>query len=171
MKIRHFVYFSTLILLVLLQASWLSHLTLWGVQPALYLAFLVWLGHVEGSQTAQVTGFLAGIGFDLISGFPLGVHSFIFAVTGFLFGMAKGKVFYDSILFPMMMSSLAVLLKYLLIFFLSQIFALKTQGYPLFDLRFLLEIGFTALVSPLFFLVFQKVRGRFIRHYGGFEHG
>ena len=171
MKIRHLIYFLTLVLLVILQASWLSHLTLWGVQPALYLAFLVWLGHVEGSQTAQITGFLAGIVFDIFSGFPIGFYSFIFAVTGFIFGMAKGTVFYDAILFPMLMSSLYVLLKYLLILLLSQIFALKTRGYLLFDVRFLLELGFTALVSPLFFLFFQKVRGRFIRHYGGFENG
>ncbi len=171
MRLRYFVYVLVLGLLIFLQASWLRMVALWDVVPQLSLVYLVWLAHVEGTQTAQLTGFIAGIFLDLFSGLPVGLSSFILALTGFLFGLGKGKVFYDPVFVPMLMAFLSVLLKYILLYILGNIFALRIIESSIFNLKVLIEILYTAVLAPLFFLIFTKVRNRFVRSYGGFENG
>ncbi len=66
------------------QAILLPPLSLWGVRPDLFLLLVVWLGLHVSPESATVQGFFVGLCQDALSGGPLGLRAFSFALLGFL---------------------------------------------------------------------------------------
>ncbi len=171
MKLRYFVYFIVIVLLLTIQATWVAQVFQWGSQPSLYLVFLLWIGYQEGKQPAQILGFLSGIVIDLLIGIPLGVSSFVLALFGYFAGIAKGRFFYDSIFYPIVISALAVLYKQMMYMLVFGMFQIKMSASTFFSGHWVLELSLTSILSPIVFSLASLVKSRFVRSYGGFTGG
>jgi rod shape-determining protein MreD len=66
------------------QEVLLPPLSLWGVRPDLFLLLVFLLSLRVGPESATVQGFLIGLCQDALSGGPLGLRAFSFALLGFL---------------------------------------------------------------------------------------
>jgi len=104
-----------------------------------------------GSMKGQISGFAAGIIEDVVSLSPIGFHAFIKTVSGFLFGLTRGKIFMDPVFMPLVLTAGATLLKYLLAALLGVIFVSSGLVEPVFTAKMGIEIGLNALISPFLF--------------------
>ncbi len=66
------------------QEVLLPPVSLWGVRPDLFLLLVFFLSLCASPEGATVEGFLIGLCQDALSGGPLGLRAFSFALLGFL---------------------------------------------------------------------------------------
>jgi len=89
-----------LFLVVILQASAVPHLRIWGVFPDLPLILVVSWSLLRGSRAGLVWGLVAGLFLDLLSGTPAGAAMAALGTVGFLAGLARRSVFRAQLLLP-----------------------------------------------------------------------
>lgn len=138
-------------LTVIVQSTLLSRVPIFGVTPDLALILLIFFSNRMGSMKGQISGFAAGIIEDVVSLSPIGFHAFIKTVSGFLFGLTRGKIFIDPVFMPLVLTAGATLLKYLLAALLGVIFVSSGLVEPVFTAKMGIEIGLNALISPFLF--------------------
>jgi rod shape-determining protein MreD len=138
-------------LTVIVQSTLLSRVPIFGVTPDLALILLIFFSNRMGSMKGQISGFAAGIIEDVVSLSPIGFHAFIKTVSGFLFGLTRGKIFMDPVFMPLVLTAGATLLKYLLAALLGVIFVSSGLVEPVFTAKMGIEIGLNALISPFLF--------------------
>lgn len=142
---------ATVCLFVLLQSTILKFIAIEGVIPDISLIAIVFLANKNGRILGETAGFAAGIAEDLLSLSPLGFHALLKTVLGFLFGFTKGVVFLDAVLMPVLMTSVATVLKLILISILNAFIHLPSLTFAFFSFQTLIEIGYTLLLSPFIF--------------------
>ena len=84
----------------------------------------------------------------------MGLHSFVFTVLGFLYGMLYGKYNVRRFFFPFMLGLSATFLKMGVLFLLKLLFGQSIQVYSLFAVSFWIEVAENALCAPLLFMLF-----------------
>jgi rod shape-determining protein MreD len=82
-----------LMVAVILQATVVPHLTIWGVFPDLPVLIVVNWSLLRGVSEGAVWGFVAGLAVDLLSGAPFGAATLALTTAGLLAGMARATVF------------------------------------------------------------------------------
>ncbi len=144
-----------LVAAVILQTTVLHHVAILDVKPDLALIILVFFSIRRGAWIGQTAGFTMGLVEDFLSLSPLGFHSFIKTLIGYVYGNIHGKIYVDPIFFPLLIVLTATMLKGLLMVVLIFIFniSLSFEGY--FSWRFWLEAGYNLLLTPLVFLVLR----------------
>lgn len=70
----------------MIQATWLSRVTLWGARPELLLLVVLMWSVVRGADEGVLWAFLGGLMMDLFSGGPLGAMALALVVASFLSG-------------------------------------------------------------------------------------
>ncbi|TFG59435.1 MAG: rod shape-determining protein MreD [Spirochaetales bacterium] len=154
-RIRFWVPPLILIGCTILQTTLLRKLSILGATPDLSLILLVFFANTLGSMRAQVTGFLGGIVEDVLSLSPLGFHTLIKTITGYLFGITKGKIFIDPIIIPIVLVLVASFLKAVLgILFIGLFRITVIEGA--FSVKLWVEIGMNSLLAPFIF-AFMKL--------------
>ncbi len=113
---------------ILLQSTILNRIAIRGVRPDLALIVLIFVSMRRGSMVGQVSGFAAGLFEDLMNVSPLGFHSLMRTVIGYLYGIFAGNVFIDPFLMPMVLTVIATILKGLLAGIISAIFGSGLLG-------------------------------------------
>lgn len=136
---------------VILQSTLLSRVSVWGVTPDIALILIVFFSNRFGSMRGEISGFASGLVEDFISLSPLGFHTFIKTISGFLFGLTKGNIFLDPVFMPVLLTAAATLLKHLLAALLGALFVVPDLLEPVFTAKFGIEIGLNALISPFLF--------------------
>lgn len=136
---------------VIVQSTLLTRISVFGVTPDLALILIVFFSNRTGSMKGQISGFAAGIIEDIISLAPIGFHAFIKTVSGFLFGLTRGKLFLDPVFMPLVLTAGATLLKYLLAALLGVLFVSPGLLEPVFNAKMGIEIGLNAVISPFLF--------------------
>ncbi|HET6485661.1 MAG TPA: rod shape-determining protein MreD [Spirochaetia bacterium] len=147
-----------LVVCVLLQSTILGRVALRGVRPDLALIVLVFVSLRRGSMVGQVSGFVTGFLEDLMNVSPLGFHSLLRAVLGFLFGLLSGNVFVDPFLMPMILTVVATILKGLLAGIVSAVFGVTASGFITFAGRLWIEVGYNGLLAPFLFALLGLFR-------------
>ena len=147
-----------LVVCILLQSTILSRVALRGVRPDLALIVLVFVSLRRGSMVGQVSGFVTGFLEDLMNVSPLGFHSLLRAVLGFLFGLLSGNVFVDPFLMPMILTVVATILKGLLAGIVSAVFGVTASGFITFAGRLWIEVGYNGLLAPFLFALLGLFR-------------
>jgi len=99
-----------LVVVVILQAAVVPHLTVWGVFADLPVLFVVSWGLLRGPKEGTLWGFIAGIVVDLISGAPFGAATLSLMVVGFLSGLGKNSIFAGHFVFPVVTMFLSTIL-------------------------------------------------------------
>jgi rod shape-determining protein MreD len=145
-----------------LQSTILQHIAILNVTPDLALLVLLLVSLRNGSMVGQFSGFFAGFVQDFISSAPLGFHSLINVVVGFLYGIFKGNFFIDKILVPVVIALTGTLLKALLSNILGWLFPSAIPSYSFVSVRFWVEAGYNTVLSPLVFLLIGFIRPLFI---------
>ena len=84
----------------------MPHLTVARVQPDLVLAAVVCWALFRGPSDGALSGFLAGIALDLLSGAPFGVHTFATTIVGAVAGFGAALIPREH---TMLLPSMAVL--------------------------------------------------------------
>ena len=137
--------------LAVMQSTLLRFAAIAGVQPDLVLIVVIFLANKNGSMVGQVVGFLAGLVLDIMGLAPLGFYALIYTVSGAVFGLTRGKMFLDPVFLPLLFGVVAVLVKGLLGLLVATLFSIDPVSARLFSGRFLIEIGYTAILVPVLF--------------------
>jgi rod shape-determining protein MreD len=140
-----------LVICILLQSTIFRYIALRGVRPDLALLVLVFVSMRRGSMVGQVSGFATGFLEDLMNVSPLGFHSLLRTVIGFLYGLLSGNVFIDPFLMPIILGVVATLLKGVLAGIISAIFGLTASGFITFTGRIWIEVGYNGVIAPFLF--------------------
>ena len=149
-RITLFTIFA-LALCVLLQSTLLNRIAIKGVRPDLALIVLIFVSMRRGSMVGQVSGFAAGIFEDLMNVSPLGFHSLMRTLIGYLYGIFAGNVFIDPFLMPMILTVIATILKGLLAGIISAIFGIASSGFITFTGRLWIEVAYNGVLAPFLF--------------------
>ncbi len=153
-----------IVIAVLLQSTLLNRIAVWEVTPDLSLILIVFFSNRFGSLKVEISGFAAGLVEDFISLSPLGFHTFIKTLSGFLFGLTRGKIFLDPVFIPVVLTAAATLFKHLIAGLLGAIFVAPDLLEPIFTAKMAIEIGLNAIISPFLFgilklfKVFKRVK-------------
>jgi len=104
MSIRPIAITLTVVFGLILQATLLAELNLFGVgiKPDLVLIVVVSYGLLKGPWYGAVIGLAAGLGADLFSGGVLGVGALAKMATGFMAGLLEKAIFKDNLLVPVL---------------------------------------------------------------------
>jgi len=140
-----------LVICILLQSTILGRIAIRGVRPDLAMLVLVFVSVRRGPMVGQVSGFASGFLEDLMNVSPLGFHSLLRTVTGYLFGLLSGNVFIDPFLMPIILAVVATLLKGLLSGIVSALFGIASSGFITFTGRIWIEMGYNGIVAPFLF--------------------
>ncbi len=81
---------------VILQASLIARISVFGSRPDLPLALVVSMALFSGPLAGGLVGFTSGLLCDLFSGGPLGVQSFSKVVVGYSTGFVSGRLYSDN---------------------------------------------------------------------------
>ena len=143
---------------LILQSTLLRYVAVRGVKPDLALIILVFISLRTGSMIGQLSGFTAGLIQDFLSFPPLGFHSLIRTVIGFVYGLFQGALYIDALFMPILFVFSATLLKGLLSWFLGVVLSLQRTGFILVGGRFWIEVLYNSLLSPFLFALLSLIK-------------
>jgi rod shape-determining protein MreD len=153
-RLTLFTIFLTFIALII-QSTVLILFSIGGVKPDLSLIVLVFISYRKGQMTGQITGFCTGFIEDLISLTPLGFHSLIKALIGFLYGYLQGRIIIDIIFIPILFVTIATVIKLLFAWIISMIFSIPEVTISFFHLNTFIEILYNAFTAPFIFALLK----------------
>lgn len=143
---------------IVLQSTLFSYIAIYEVIPNLYLIYLVFTSFNNGGLHGTACGFITGLVEDAISISPLGFHGIIKTLIGSLYGTFNGVVILDGIFMPMIFVFFATVLNRILAFGVVSLFHLSIPVHSVFSRYFLIEIAYNTLLTPLVFLIADKIR-------------
>ncbi len=97
----YIVGFPLLILLAIVQSTFLGNFSFLDGRPDLLLLAVVGWGLAGGKTEAQVWGLWAGFLIDLLSGLPFGTSSIALVSVGYLVTLFEGRVWEANLLMPL----------------------------------------------------------------------
>ena len=140
-----------MVICILLQSTILGKIAIRGVRPDLALIVLIFVSVRRGSMVGQVSGFATCFLEDLMNVSPLGFHSLMRTVIGYVYGLLSGNMFIDPILLPIILTVIATILKGILAGIISAIFGIEASGFITFTGRLWIEVGYNGVIAPFFF--------------------
>jgi rod shape-determining protein MreD len=143
---------------VILQSTVLRNVEILKVVPDIALCILVFSSYVNGTMTGQVSGFFSGLLYDFISAAPLGLNCIYRTIIGALAGLFKGALFLDYFFMPVILCTLATIIKAITRFLLNLILNLSIEVYSITTSTFWIEIGYNAVCAPLIFLLLRHFK-------------
>jgi rod shape-determining protein MreD len=143
--------------IAVLQSTVLRFANIAGVHPDLVLIVIVYVANKNGPMIGQLAGLGAGIILDVMGLSPLGLYALVYAVIGAVFGTTKGKMFVDPIFMPVLFAIVAVLAKGILGSAFAGLYGIRGVVDGVFSTSFLIELGYTAVVSPVLFALLNLV--------------
>jgi rod shape-determining protein MreD len=89
LTVKYIKYLAIIVVLILVQKTliWLISLSSLNITPDLVLIAVVYISISEGKIFGSITGFIAGLTIDLISGSFLGLMALSYSITGFVAGV------------------------------------------------------------------------------------
>jgi rod shape-determining protein MreD len=142
----------------ILQSTLLAKIAFFKVVPDLALCILVYSAYVNGTMTGQVSGFFSGLFLDFLSAAPLGLNCFVRTLIGALAGVFKGAFFLDIIFMPVILCSLATIIKAIILFLLNLLIGQAVPSYSFLSSLFWIELALNSLSGPLLFFVLRRLR-------------
>lgn len=139
---------------LILQSSVLPFLEVKGVKPDLLLVMLIGMGFWGGNPLGISVGLATGLLVDVLYGQALGLHALQYMLIGFGAGLFYNKVIYAKLLYPMMLTIGACLIKNILLF-LYLFFSRTDVAVGAFMTRVMFpEMGYTLILAyPVYFLM------------------
>jgi rod shape-determining protein MreD len=143
---------------VIVQSTWFEAIAIFGVRPDLALVVLVWLSYRNGLVLGSIEGFITGIVQDFISAAPLGFHAFIKTAVAIAASLLHGSFYVDKLLIPILLCSIATIIKAISAVFLALLFAGKVHSYSFVERVLWIEVAYNGLAAPLIFFALNLVK-------------
>jgi len=121
MILRGAVYAGLFIISIVLQSTLFHFLKIGGTKPDLLLVVVILVAVLKGEKAGTVLGFFYGFFEDLLVGKFIGLQALTKMATGYLIGQLEGKIFYDNLIVPLMVTFLGTIIhnfSYLILLFL-----------------------------------------------------
>ncbi len=147
-----------LMLVSLLESTWLSSFYILGARPDFSLIVLAYISFHNISAQGVVAGFASGLIIDGISLAPWGYTSFIRTVIAWIYSVFSGKLIIDRIFLPMLMGFIATLLKIILMLLMFFIFKKPSSLNLVVNMKTLSELGLNTVLAPILFLILSLLK-------------
>ncbi len=157
---RTIVYRAFLILAFLLLTVQVFNDLLGAYKPDILLILTIYVAQKKGIMEGQLTGFFSGLSEDIFSVELFGIHSFTKLIIGFISGLLSNNFVVDKIGFQFIIGLVGALLHGLLFILAKIVFSTIDVSYYITSFLWV-KILFTALLAPLFFIVFDFLEKRF----------
>lgn len=148
---------GVLIILLLLQSTWMHAIAVYGVIPDLSLVAIIFIAFRNPGLQGQVLGLGAGLLQDSISGAPLGYSAFIKTAIAWTANALSGKFYIDRIFMPFVFGFTGTLLKALYAYFLSILFGPVIESYNFLGYVLWLEAGLNAVSALVLFWILSRL--------------
>jgi len=142
----------------ILQSTLIARIAFLKVVPDLALCIVVFSAYVNGAMTGQVSGFISGVFLDFLSAAPLGLNCLVRTVIGALAGIFKGAFFLDIFFMPVILCSLATIIKALVLLIIHLFMGSAVPAYSFTSSLLWIELGLNAISAPLLFFILKNFR-------------
>ena len=88
------------LLILISQATWMHHITVFGLMPNLIIIWVVFVGFLSGKEKGLITGLFVGLIQDILFGRLIGLFGLIYMIFGTVSGMLAVNVDHSRLLFP-----------------------------------------------------------------------
>lgn len=151
------------ILMLLLQATWLSHGILLGIIPNLALGVILFTSFINKDGQGIISAFLAGLVADLLSAAPLGYFAFLYAACAYIATLLSYVTEKDFFIIPFLMGAGATIVMGVLSRIVMGAFSANIHAYQLFSAEFGIELIINGLSTVILFALLSFVR-KFFEH-------
>ena len=144
------------LLILISQATWMHHFSIYGVIPNLLPTWIVFTGFCHGRDKGLVIGLVLGILQDLLFGRLIGFFGLLYLLIGAGAGIFAKDVDHSRLLFPCLISSASTLVLGLIQLIVFRVIP-GTSGF-LSGLRLYVfpELIYTSVLSvPLYFIYYR----------------
>lgn len=148
-----------LVLLSVLQTTWLDGIAVWGIKPDLFVVYVTTIACFCGKREAAVSGVIFGIVLDILTGKLLGLNAVLLMLLGFTVAHFCDKVIRKSSVFIVMLITFIVSFFYELIYLLIA-FAGSLNIKAVFLRALLPECIYNAVAVAPFYWVIKKLARR-----------
>lgn len=153
---------------IVLQSTLINLFSIDGIIPDIAMILLIFFSVLYGKRTGLVLGFTSGLIKDFLSQSPPGFHAFISMVIGFIAGFLKFHIDTGSILFQVISSIVATILKYVLAIILLSLFSITSASVSILSRVFFIELALNTVLAPVVFYIANVLKRKFSRIKGGF---
>lgn len=158
MKVKYIKYIAILVILILLQKTfiWLISLSALNITPDLVLIAVVYISVSEGKIFGSITGFIAGLAIDSISGTFLGLSALSYSVAGFIAGgfYAEGDKYLYKFNFLIIVFLASIISNF--IYYIIYFQGLSLNFAEIFSKYILTTSTYTAIVSIIYIIFPRK---------------
>lgn len=88
---------SIVLCISLIQTTLLAYISVLGIQPDLFIIFLVYVSLNSDLEGAFYANWMTGLAKDLFSEGPFGLSAIMFVVVGYLISMTKDNIFRNNV--------------------------------------------------------------------------
>lgn len=146
-----------LILLTLVQTTWLGPVAILGATPDLGLLAVLWLSYRSGPLTGTSTAFISGLVDDALSSAPLGFNAFTKTLVAWASSFLHGSIELDHVFMPFILGAAGTLLKALSSLLLAILFQAEMGTYDFLGSLLWVEVAYNAVLAPLLFAGFGQL--------------
>ncbi len=154
---RWFITALILIINLILQSTLFEYIAIIGIKPNTALIIVVCTAFMRGENEGVITGAFAGFLQDSFFGMFIGLHMFLYMVTGYLCGKFLSGFYKESIIIPVLITLISTFCYE----FLFYIFSILLRGYtnfPYFLSTIILpEMVYSAIFSLLLYRLLYKI--------------
>jgi rod shape-determining protein MreD len=150
-----------LAVLLVFQTTLLSYVVFFGVKADVMLIVFVVLAIQNGSFASQIVGFVLGFALDAVTVSPLGYHTFLFSLAGYLFGLGSGKVYFDPLVMPALLGLLATLYITVGGLLVNTVFRLGQPLSAYVHMGLVVQLVLNVLLAPLVFWLYGWLKEKF----------
>jgi rod shape-determining protein MreD len=152
------IYSLFYIIFCMLQFFFGKYLNICGVFPNLILILVVYLGLTRGIVSAEITGFLFGLTWDVFSTDIFGIRAVIFTIIAYLTGMMNKDFDKDSPIAQVVIVLSANLVYWLGFCFIYWVLPTGENGSSSFiTVQVAFKIFATVLIAPVIFFVLDRL--------------
>ena len=126
-------------------------------KPDMLLIFVAFLAFRYGLFEGIVYGFFIGFSQDIVSGGILGINSLIFLNIGLCVGYFSNKIYSKSLSAGIILTSIALVIKTILLIFVSMIYLDFDNVVHLFKSELLIGLPLTILLASPMFIILEKL--------------
>ncbi|MCL4516526.1 MAG: rod shape-determining protein MreD [Firmicutes bacterium] len=148
---------------VILQATVLPHLQIFGIKPDLVSLVVVAFALFRGRYQGAAVGISGGLMIDFLRGDFLGLSALSKGIVGFLLGTMEERVFNDDFIIPVVTAFAGTLADQLLFLILGDAFGLDYPVWPGIFAIALPTALYTAMLMPLFYNRLYGLNRRLIK--------
>jgi rod shape-determining protein MreD len=156
---RAFLYFLIYMAGLIIQWGWMKYFAFYGLAPDIVLIMLVFLALMRGPFVGELMGFFWGLAWDVMSIQMFGARALAMVCIGFTVGFLSHKWDEKKIFSQIIVTGLASVAYYILLFATHQVFAPIGEKFA-FNYIVFYQVIYNMLLAPVVFTAGLALLGR-----------